>query len=295
LVVVFWSPALRADDAAGEALVRDISRIVGSEEGSGWFVDARALEEVYPAVMESLCRATPNAREHARALLTAEVKQHGDARKLFEASGHELTSAMEDARRKQRELAAFEYAAARAETECPYWVEIEEQFRGRQGDADRFTLSLETGGLVQLRQTADTWTFGGGGYGRLLPGYGFGGEVTLLFGPEFGGGAMIRPGTSPTEFVINYFPAVPVVMRFHDGSWQYDLEMAAVGLFQADDPSLSYGARIGGSVGVKGLRTRNILPWAGLALAYEHYVASGGRPRAHFLRGGLRVGLMWDP
>lgn len=284
-----------ANDPAADALVRDVSRIVGSEEGSSWFVDSHALAEVYPAVMESLCRATPNARKNARAILFARSRESGDVRKLFEANGREMNGEVDDARRAERELSAFDYALARADTECPYWVEVEDDFRGRQGDADRFTLSLETGGLIQLRQTAGSWTFGGGGSGRLLPGYGFGGEVTLLAGPEFGGGAMLRPDTSPTEFVINYFPAIPVIVRFHDGSWQYDLEMAAVGLFQADDPSLSYGARIGGSIGVKALRTRSILPWAGLALAYEHYVPSGGRPRAHFIRGGLRVGFMWDP
>jgi hypothetical protein len=148
---------------------------------------------------------------------------------------------------------------------------------------------------VQLRQTADTWTFGGGGYGRLLPGYGFDGHVSVLAGAEFGGGAMLRPDTSPTELVINYFPAIPVLVRFHDGGWHYDIETAPVGLFQADDSSLSLGARIGGAIGIKALRTRGVLPWAGLAIAYEHYFPSGGRERAHFLRGGLRVGLMWDP
>jgi hypothetical protein len=95
--------------------------------------------------------------------------------------------------------------------------------------------------------------------------------------------------------VINYFPAIPVLVRFHDGGWHYDAEVGAVGLFQADDSSLSLGTRIGGAIGIKALRTRGVLPWAGLAIAYERYFESGGRPRAHFVRGGLRVGLMWGP
>lgn len=286
--------AAEESDPTAVALQRDISRIVGSQEGAGWFVDSNALDEIYPTLMESLCRTTPETRTRTRALLEAERQQKGDPRALFQER-REVDDAVDDARRAERELLAFDYASSRAARDCPYWVEVDPEFRGRQSDADRFTLSLETGGLIQLRQTDDTWSFGGGGYGRILPGYGIGGDVTILAGPEFGGGAMLRPKTSPTEFVINYFPAFPIVTRFHDGSWQYDVEVAGVGLFQADDFNLSYGARIGGSVGVKGLRTRNILPWAGLHVAYEHYFPSGDRPTAHFIRGGLRVGLMWDP
>jgi hypothetical protein len=288
-------PGVAAEsDPAAVALSRDISRIVGSQEGAGWFVDSSALIDIHPILMESVCRATPETRTRTRALLEEQVSEKGDPRKLFQER-REVDDAVDDARRAERELQAFDYANARVQAECPYWVDAGPDFRGRQSDADRFTLSLETGGLLQLRQTEGTWSFGGGGYGRILPGYGIGGDVTILAGPEFGGGAMLKPKTSPTEFVINYFPAFPIVTRFHDGGLQYDIEVAGVGLFQANDFSLSYGTRIGGSVGLKALRTRNILPWAGLHVAYEHYFESGGRATAHFIRGGLRVGLMWDP
>lgn len=282
-------------DPAAAGLLHDLSRIVGSQEGSGWFVDEDALDDVYPTLMESLCRTPQESRQRALTVLRERARRLGDPRARWERAGREVTAAVDAARRAQRELRALERAVDGAERDCPFWVEPDPEFRGLQTDADRFTLSLETGGLVQLRRTAGSWTFGGGGYGRLLPGYGFGGDVTLLVGPEFGGGAMLRPNTQPTEFVINYFPAIPVVLRVHRGSWQYEGEVGAVGLFQADDSSLSLGTRVGGAVGVKALRTRGVLPWAGVAVAYEHYFPSGGRPRAHFVRGGLRVGLMWDP
>lgn len=282
-------------DPAADGLLMDVSRIVGSHETMGWFLDAEAFDEIHSTIMESVCRTPSAAREQARAVLSAREAELGDPRALYEQNGRELDEGVERALRAQRESRALERALDRADRECPFWVEPEADFRGRQTDADRMTLSLETGGLVQLRQTDGTVTFGGGGYGRLLPGYGFGGDLTVLAGAEFGGGAMLRPRTSPTEFVINYFPAIPVVFRFHDGGWHYDAEVAAVSLFQADDSQLSFGTRLGGAIGVKALRTRGVLPWAGLAIAYEHYFPSGGRPRAHFLRGGLRIGLMWDP
>lgn len=297
LVILLYALPLAAQeelDPAAEGLLLDTARIIGAQETSGWFLDEEALKEVHPTMMESVCRTPEAARQEALATLRARQARLGDPRQVFERAGRELTEDVERALRAARELSALERALAAAD-ECPFWIEPELDFRGRQTDADRFTLSLETGGLVQIRQTDGTLTLGGGGYARLLPGYGFGGEITVLTGAEFGGGAMLRPRTSPTEFVINYFPAIPVVVRFHDGSWHYDAEVGAVGLFQADDSSLSLGTRIGGAIGVKALRTRGVLPWAGLAVAYEHYFPSGGRPTAHFLRGGLRVGLMWDP
>jgi hypothetical protein len=179
--------------------------------------------------------------------------------------------------------------------ECPFWVAPKPGFQGLQSDRKRYTFSVESGGNVQLRYTQQHWTFGGGGLGRALLGYGLDGRYTLLAGGEFGGGAMLRPGTNASQFVINYFPAIPLVLRTRQLTWQYDLELAPVGVFQADDTRLSYGVRVGGTFAFTALRRRNVLPWAGLAVAYEYYFESGGREVTHFLRGGLRIGLPWDP
>jgi hypothetical protein len=116
----------------------------------------------------------------------------------------------------------------------------------------------------------------------------------LIGGLEFGGGALIKESESG-QFTINYLPAIPVLLRFRDVDWHYDVELAPVALFQADDTRLSYGGRLGFNVGVSVLRTRGVLPWAGVGIAVEHYVPSGGREAMQFLRGGLRVGLRWPP
>lgn len=106
---------------------------------------------------------------------------------------------------------------------------------------------------------------------------------------------MLKPNTNASQFVINYFPAIPVVFRTRHLTWHYDLELAPVALFQADNTRLSYGGRVAGSFAFTALRRRNVLPWAGLCVAYEHYFEGGGRGPTHFLRGGLRIGLPWDP
>ena len=106
---------------------------------------------------------------------------------------------------------------------------------------------------------------------------------------------MVRPHTDASQFIINYFPAIPVVLRVHHRTWHYDLELAAVGLFQADNTRLSYGLRAGGGLGFSAFRRHNFLPWAGIAASYEHYFAGGGRSAAEFIRSDLRVGFVWDP
>jgi hypothetical protein len=289
-------PVEQSEDTqnAARGLVSDIERIVSAQESGSWFVDEGAYREMYEDLMESVCRATPAARQLARAELLRRSQAAGDPRALYEREGRRRTGAVDDALIEERQLRALDHALGGVNRDCPFWVEPDPEFLGRQTDRNRFTLSIETGGMAQLRQTAGTWTLGGGGTARLLPGYGFGGNISVLGGIEFGGGAMLRPNTEPTEFVINYFPAIPLVLRVHDVAWHYDFELAPVALFQADDGDFSFGGRVGFATGVFALRTRGVLPWVGAAVAYEHYLESGGRPRAHFVRGGLRAGIVWD-
>lgn len=279
-------------ESATEGLLLDVRRIVTTTESSGWFLDQTAIDDAYPTLLQSVCRAHPSARVKARAHLDEAAARAGDPEELY--STYKMSAPTEEALHARRAKLLYELTLDSAEADCPFWVEPRLEFTGRQTDFGRWTLNLETGGLLQLRQTDGTWTYGGGGGGRILIGKNFYGPLSLLFGGEFGGGAMLTPNTEPSEFVLNYFPAVPVVLRLRDGNWHYELETAAVALFQANDFSFSYGGRIGAGIGLWALRTRSILPWAGIAVAYEHYVASGGRPMAHFLRGGVRVGFSFD-
>jgi len=285
---------MAADTKGAAALVDDAARLVASEEADGWFSDAEALRNVEGPMLESICRATPDARTEASAELGHEAAEAGDARALFRAAG-KLDGKVKHALTFERRRLVFEHALARAASDCPFWVQPEAGFRGLQSDRERFTLSFETEGNVQIRETEGQWTYGGGGCGRILPGFGFDGRHSLLAGVEFGGSALIRPHSSASEFVITYLPAVPIVFRTRTLLWQYDLETAPIALFQADDTRLSFGWRVGAGLGLVGLRKRNFLPWAGLAASYEYYARSGGREPAHFILGSVRVGLPWDP
>jgi hypothetical protein len=296
LVALLWLlPRLaRAEDLEGaRSLLSDVSRVVAAEEVDDWFADREAMVSMERHLLPSVCRATPDARAAALAGLRKRAAELGDPKRLFAEQG-ELTGEVRAARTADRRVRALERALGRQD-ECPFWIRPEPAFRGLQSDRKRFTLSVESGGNVQFRVARQHLTFGAGGSGRLLGGWGFDGKYSLLFGPELGGSALLRPNSNASEFVINYFPALPLVLRSRQLTWHYELEAAPVALFEADNTRLSYGARIGGAFAFTALRHRNILPWAGLALSYEYYFEGGGRSPTHFLRGGLRIGLPWDP
>lgn len=274
------------------ALVFDMLRIVSSEENSGWVIDEVAFRRIHPDVMESVCRSLPEVRARALQRLERHSAELGDPRELFAAAG-ELTDRAEAALTAERRSAALRRGIEAAD-ECPFWLRPEERFRGLQSVRDRFIVNFDTGGTVQLRRSADTWTVGAGGFGRVLAGYGFT-DITLLAGLEFGGGALLQPDTDPTQFVINYIPALPLIVRLHHEAWHLDLEAAPVVLFQAVNADLSYGARAGVTLGVSSLRVRGILPWVGLGVASEYHFGNDARPAAQYLRGGFRVGGVWDP
>lgn len=297
LLVVSWPglAAAQADtDAEGtRALLSDVARVVAAHEVDDWFADREALRSVEQHLLPSVCRTSRQARTAALATLESRHAALGDPKQLFAQSGR-MSAEVDAALTAQRELAALTTTLAR-QNDCPFWVSPRLGFHGLQSDRRRVTISVESGGDVQFRLAKQHVTFGAGGAGRLLIGYGFDGRYSVLFGPAFGGSALLRPNSNASELVINYFPAVPLVFRSRELTWHYDLEVAPVALFEADNTDLSWGARLGGSFAFTALRRRNVLPWAGLAVAYEYYFDGGGRGPIHFFRGGLRIGLPWEP
>jgi hypothetical protein len=300
VLLAFCAPALAAPSAGqaerrqADALVADLARIIETLESLGWVMDEHEFAELTPPLLQSVCRTLPAARDLALQSVRSHSEAAGDPEALYAVDG-ELSDRVEAALTAQRELYALQAVVRLAASDCPFWMPPDPEFNGRQVDSDRFTLNGEFGGIAQLRRMSGTWTYGAGGLARVLGAYGFGSRTTVLAGGEFGGSALIRPDDEPTTLVVNFFPALPLVLRLHDGSWHYDLETAAVALWQEDDVRLSYGVRGGFNMGFKALKTSGVIPWAGVAVAYEHYFPSGGRAAAHFLRGGLRAGFTWDP
>jgi len=288
------TPAALVSEPSVQALLFDLERIIAAEESSGWLLDDVTQDEIHRDVMESLCRATPDVRRAAERRLEQRSAAAGDPRALYERAGAQLSHDVTHALTTQRTLVALQRGLAVADQQCPFWLRPQPEFRGMQSTRDRWIVNFDTGGTAQLRRTQGEWSVGAGGFGRVLGGYSFT-RVSLLAGIEMGGGALVVPGTQPTAFVVNYIPAVPVLLRFHRDAWNIDLEAASVGLFQAGNTRLSHGVRGGITIGVSGLRVRGILPWVGIGVASEYHFENSARPEAWYLRSGLRVGGVWDP
>jgi len=288
------SDQVAADPEGALGLLSDLERIVDAEEYDQWFTDDEAYDNVLPALLQSVCRATPAARQEALRVVQHRSRRSGNPRTLFQQAG-EITDDVERALHDERKYEALRRAVQQAPAECPFWSPPEPEFLGRQTTRKRVALSVETGGLAQVRIAAGEANIGGGGAARLLGSYRFNDSFTVLGGYGFSGGAMVTLDTASSEVIINYFSAVPVLLRYHDVAWHYEFETGYVSLIQADNRVPSRGFRIGAGIGYSTLRLRTIIPWVGIIVAGEHYFRGGGRPPMQFVRIGARGGFFWDP
>jgi hypothetical protein len=278
------------DPAGADGLRADMERIVSTEEAGGWFLDRTHYDSMHPSVVQSTCRATPAARQLLADRLESEMAVAGDPRTMFEANGHQTNGAIDHALHLER----MHTALVRANAEpCPFWITAEAGFLGRQTDRRRITLNAETGGLVAFRWSNDKVTFGAGPSIRILFAQAFD-HVTFLVGPELSGEAMLRADDS-SKVVIDYFPAIPVVVRIRYVNWIYSVETGVMSLLESDDTRLTFGVRAGFGIGFMTLRNRWFIPWAGISAYQEHYFPGAGRSAQEFFRGGFRVGIIYDP
>jgi len=294
-LAVTASPARAAanDARAAEALHHDLRKLVAAQEDTGWTIDAYELEDLAPDALMSVCRTTPAVRQAALDRAEREVARHGGPlQAAFEAEGDldelgELVSAT-----RVRDLLAL--TLKRAPDDCMPWIEVDEAFRGRQTDAYRITLNVEAGGLFIAQTSGGEEEIGAGGSGRLLLLYGFDHDYSLLVGAELGGSTLFQRTEETTQFPLRFQWAFPLVLRHHWLTFHNDLEVAPLIFFTEEDEPASYGMRVGGLVGVSTFRILNIMPWAGVGLAFEHLFASADRPAIGTLKGGARVGFDWD-
>ena len=278
--------------AAG--LKHDLEKIIEAQESTGWTIDRYEYEAILPDAIQSVCASTPEARDAVLAELDQRIVQlGGPVEEAYRRNGNDLDG-LSDLLFATRVRALLVEADRRAATECPFWMPPDPSFRGVQTDAERFVLNVEGGGLFLLQSERGKGVLGGGGSGRLLLGYGIDPTWTVLFGPEFGGAALFKETDSGTQLPFQFTVAVPVVLRRHDLTWHNDLEVAPLTFFTAMDTRVSYGVRIGGLLAISALRIRQIMPWAGVALSFEHYFKNEARTYFSTVKGGLRLGFDWD-
>lgn len=285
------------NDPVERALYSDLRQIVDTEERVGWVIDRYEIQEVAPAALQSVCQVSEEHRFSLLDWLDQRIDEEGGpAEEAYEREGQDVTE-IEEILTLTRMRAVLSYADERAADECPFWYKADPDFDGVQTDRHRFIALAESIGGLMLIARSDGVFLGGGGGLRVLPGYGFSDRLTLALGLEVGGsGAVSQDPNNEGEQTFTARPggAIPLIIRFHDDTWVYDIELA--GLAQYHDDTISPpGVRAAFAVGIGSVRIGSIMPMGVGFIGYELNPAFHDLPTSHAIRIGTRVGINYDP
>lgn len=281
-------------DPVERALYADTLTVVRSQARSEWTVDRLAIDSVTPSVAWSACQVDPERRAGLVGWLDGEIEQE-----RLRAGG----SAEEGWRRADKDLDAIEtllelervrlaLTAVRSD-DCPFWLEVDPEFAGMQGDAGRVVLFVESRGHVALNlRDGDGLRFSGGGAGRILLGFGPSDRVTLALGVEIGGFGRFDEDGDVTGVLGG---ALPLIVRFANASQLIDLELAAVTFLGGAD-GLPPGVRAALAFGFLTPRVGGAFsPVAMFYVGYELHPRRGDDDPFHVIAIGTRIGVDIDP
>lgn len=284
----------RPADPSAAALFRDLERQVTVSATTGWSVDRIEIEGLLKASLDSVCRVDPLARRELRAWIDGELQRLGaPVEDAYEQRGRDL-SKVEDLlvmTRVSKLLARAEQVA----NECPFWIEIEEPYRGRQISDGRWQISFGGGGKGIIVRQGDREDLNAGGAGRLLVGRTLAGGDALYAGLEIGASAAFPKDEmgERTQLVIGADVVAPLVYRRTLTNAYFELEAGWLGHSTEDDwNDFDHGVHVGFAFGARALRTRFVFPGAALGISYERTFLDGDDVRT--IKVGARVAFDLD-
>jgi hypothetical protein len=285
-------PAPRDPDA--RTLFRDLERHVTVAATTGWGTDKLEIEAMLDGALDSACRTDPLARRSLAAWLSAEISRRGGpVEQAWRARGKRL-SRVEDLlvlTRIQRLLTRTEELA----NDCPFWLEPEHPFRGRQISEGRMLLTFGGGGKGIVVAQSDRVDLSFGGAGRLLAGRAFTGGHALFAGAEVGASAAFPKDAmgERTSLVIGADLVAPIVYRRTLTNAYVELEAGWLGrTSEADWTAFDHGIHVGAALGGRALRTRFLFPGAALGVSWERTFQGGAD--VTLLKIGARVAFDLD-
>lgn len=283
-------------DTAERALYLDLRSIVETRSRIDWVIDRNELDEIAPAVMTSTCQTTEATHLALAGWLDGRLAaEGGSAREVWAAAGNDLSAARE-ALIIERVTAALRYGGERRE-DCPFWLAPDGDFTGVQANTDRLVILAESMGSGQLVLQEGDANIGGAGLGRLIPAWGITDRLTLGIGAELGVASTFpRTPSGGRSLKAVGTGGIPVLLRVLDGTWRYDLDVAAVTRATREEyKDLRFGYRVGVGFGLATLRIAGVMPYAMIWAGYEYLAPGAGEAETHILRAGSRVGVNWDP
>ncbi len=259
-------------DPSAAALYRDLEREVTVAAAGGWNIDRLEVEDLLADALGSVCRVDPLARRALGVWLGEQIAAAGGpVERAWQARGRRLGK-VADLLVLHRVQLLLDSADAAAPSDCPFWVELEEPFRGRQISDRRWSIMIGGGGKGMIVHEGDRTDFSAGGAGRLLVGRGFGSRSTVYGGLELGGTASFPKDDLGNRggLVLGLDVVAPLVYRHTLTNAYLEVEAGWLGRTSEDDlERLDHGVHVGASLGGRALRTRFFFPGAALGLSWE--------------------------
>lgn len=269
------TPAPR--DPTERALFRDLERQVTVAAATGWGVDRLEVEGLLEQSLDSVCRVDILGRRGLREWLDAEIgRRGGSAERAWRERGKQL-SRIGDLlvlERVRMLLARSDEMSA----DCPFWLEPENPFRGRQISESGWQVSAGGGGNSSALRQGEQQDINFGGSGRLLLGRTFANGDALYIGFDLGGSASFPKDESGdrTTLRLAVDALAPIVYRRMLTNTYFEYEAGWLGHATEDDwNDIDQGFHVGFAFGGRALRQRFVFPGAALAIAYERLFVPG--------------------
>ncbi len=282
-------------DRSAASLYRDLERLVTVAETTGWGIDRKEVESLESEALDSVCRVDPLARVALTEWLDGRLAAAGGSvEDAWRARGKRLSavSGLLTVHRIRLVLAAADRVAA---VDCPFWIEPEEPFRGRQISDGRWTLHASGGGKGMVVHQGDRNDLSGGGAGRLLLGRVLDDRSALYAGIELGATAAFPKDDdgNRTGLLLGVDVVTPVVYRYTLTNAYLEAEVGWLGRTTEDQlDRLDHGVHVGASIGGRALRTRFFFPGAAFGVSWERAFVDGADLTT--IKLGARVGVDLD-
>lgn len=275
-------------------LFRDLERLVTVAATTGWGIDRLEIENMLETTLDSTCRVDPLTRRSLATWLTSEIeKRGGPVDKAWRERGKKL-SKVDDL----LVLTRIQMLLARAEEvahECPFWIEPEDHFRGRQISERKFQLLFSGGGKgIAIAQGNDV-DISAGGAGRLLLGRMFEGGHGFFAGIEIGGSAAFPKDAMGMRTALELAADIvfPLVVRRTFTNSYIEFEGGYLTrTTERDWSAYDHGIHVGVSFGARSLRQRFVFPGVAFGISYERILLDGDDLR--MIKVGARVALDLD-
>lgn len=276
------------------ALFRDLERQVTVTAATGWGVDRLEIEKIVETALDSMCRVDPLAR---RGLMTwlegEEARLGGPVEAAWKQRGRKLkyVGDLLVVTRVKRLLARAEELAG----DCPFWVEPELPFAGRQISEHKFQLTFGGGGKGIALQQGDKVDASAGGAGRVLLGRMLNDGHGIYAGVEVGGSAGFPKDAmgNRTALELAADVVVPIVYRRTFTNSYTEVEAGWLGRStERDWGDFDHGVHVGVAFGARALRTRFVFPGAAFGISWERLFVDGDD--VVMVKVGARVALDLD-